>query len=578
MTQMLSRALACCQKHNIKNDNNLLKNMKLSPSIKATLSAQQVNLIVLLLMAVTFTSMLHYEINRGGAGLHLPHNIVIWAMMALLVLALYWPQSAETPTLSSPGNQWLLLGALMITLPGLWPASLQHIGAWLPRVLGLWGGVILLLGLFRLKLSPAARQNWLLLILLSAWGQATLALLQWFVFTADNWMEFNLAERPYGIFQQVNVLASYLATGYAIAAYLFMTSGSRIIRVISLFTLLVFPGMLMLLQSRIGWLGGVATLSLLSLYYWRQRKMACLWLCSLFSLLGAFYLLQQMVGGSMLSKEGSNTERWLILEYTWHMIRQHPWLGWGYGSFEAAFAQTLIQTINVPSTLSFPSHPHNEVLYGWVEGGIVALVGMLVLAIGYIKPLLIQPKTVFPLWVLTLPIALHLMTELPLYQSAAHWLVLILLGRLMVPEHMLISMPPPLPRWRRWLHGMIVLSAFCTLLFMVTGFNTGRVLTLSERSGLVNMKPLDGLINPYIQWERYQYIRHINLLLQFNQNPDPALLSQFKIWAEQYIQLHNDPNVYQTLIMITQYQNDLAQANHLRQTAHALFPQNPAFQ
>ncbi|WP_174849953.1 O-antigen ligase-like protein WaaL-xs [Yersinia artesiana] len=547
------------------------------PFIEARLSARKVNLVVLLLMVVTFISMLHYEVNRGGAGLHLPHNIIIWAMMALLVIALYWPQSEEPQVVNSPGKLWLLIGALMITLPGLWPASLQHVAAWLPRVLGLWGGIILLLGLFRLKLSPAARQSWLLLILLSVWGQATLALLQWLVFTADNWMEFDLAQRPYGIFQQVNVLASYLATGYAIAAYLFMVSDNRAIRSISTLTLLVFPGMLLLLQSRIGWFGGVTTLLLLSLYYWRQRKIAWLWLCNLLSILVATYFLEQIIGGALVSKEGSNKERWLILEYTWRMIRQHPWPGWGYGSFESAFAHTLAQAGEVPNHFAYPSHPHNEVLYGWAEGGIVALVGMLVLAIGYIKPLLIQPKAVFPLWVLTLPIALHLMTELPLYQSAAHWLVLILLARLMVPEHMLISMPLPPPHWQRWLHGIIVLSACCTLLFMMAGFKTGRALTLSERSGLVNMRPLDNLINPYIQWERYQYIRHINLLLQFNHNPDPALLSQFRVWAEQYIQLHNDPNVYQSLIMITQYQNDLMQANHLRQIAHALFPENPAF-
>ncbi|WP_227736371.1 O-antigen ligase-like protein WaaL-xs [Yersinia proxima] len=548
-----------------------------SPLIKMTLSARKINLIILLLMAVTFISMLHYELNRGGAGLHLPHNIIIWVMMALLVIALYWPQSEEHQVVSSPGKLWLLIGALMITLPGLWPTSLQHVGAWLPRVIGLWGGIVLLLGLFRLKLSPAARQGWLLLILLSVWGQAILTSLQWFVFTADNWMEFDPAQRPYGIFQQVNVLASYLATGYAIAAYLFMVSGNRAIQSISTLTLLVFPGMLLLLQSRIGWLGGGTTLLLLSLYYWRQRKMAGLWLCSLFSLLVASYLLEQVIGGTLVSKEGSNKERWLILEYTWHMIRQQPWQGWGYGRFESVFAHALAQAGKVPNHFSYPSHPHNEVLYGWAEGGIVALVGMVVLAIGYIKPLLIQPRTVFPLWVLTLPIALHLMTELPLYQSVAHWLVLILLGRLMVPEHMLISRPLPQPHWRSRLYGIIVLSAFCTLLFMITGFHTGRVLTLSERSGLVNMQPLDNLINPYIQWERYQYIRHINLLLQFNHNPDPVLLTQFRVWGEQYIQLHNDPNVYQSLIMITQYQNDLILANHLHQTAHALFPDNPVF-
>ncbi|OVZ79677.1 hypothetical protein CV016_10220 [Yersinia kristensenii] len=546
-------------------------------SIKNTFPTRKVNLIVLLLMAVTFVSMMHYEINRGGAGLHLPHNIIIWAMMALLVIVLYWPQSAEARSVNAPSNLWLLCGALLLTLPGLWPASLQHIGAWLPRVLGLWGGIILLLGLFRLKLNHNARQAWLLLILLSAWGQAILALLQWFVFTADNWMEFDITQRPYGMFQQTNVLTSYLATGYGIATYLFMASGNRVIRGISTLTLLVFPGMLMLLQSRIGWVGGVTTLSLLSLYYWRQRKMAWLWLFSLFSLLGAFYLQEQMKVSILVAKGASNQERWLMLEYTWQMIQQRPWLGWGYGSFESSFARELVQNGLIFKDSGYPSHPHNEVLYGWVEGGIVALAGMLVLVAGYIKPLLIQPKRVFPLWVLTLPIALHLMTELPLYQSAGHWLMLILLGRLMVPENMLVPIASPLPLWRRWLQGVIVLSALCTLLFMVTGFKTGRVLTLSERGGLVDMQPLDKLINPYIQWERYQYIQHINLLLQFNQNPDPALLTQFRVWAEQYIQLHNDPNVYQSLIMITQYQNDLTQANHLRNTAHALFPKNPAF-
>lgn len=207
----------------------------------------------------------------------------------------------------------------------------------------------------------------------------------------------------------------------------------------------------------------------------------------------------------------------------------------------------------------------------------MALIGMLVLAVGYIKPLLMRPKTVFPLWVLTLPIALHLMTELPLYQSAAHWLLLILLGRLMIPENMQESATTAPALWQRWLHYAVIFSALSTLLFMVTGFKTGRVLTLAERGGLVDMRPLDNLTNPYIQWERYQYIRHINLLLQFNQHQDPALLTQFSAWAEQYIQLHNDPNVYQSLIMINQYQNHIAQANQLHQTAKALFPGNPAF-
>lgn len=555
--------------------------IEMKPSIRAfirsALSPQGINLAVLGVLSLTFLAMMHYTINPGGSGLHLPLNIVVWGMMALLAIALYVPRFDMKEIITSPGGRWLLSGVLLMSLPGLHPESLENVSSWLPRILGLWGGIVLLLGLFRLKLNANVRQGWLLLILLSAWSQTILALLQWTVFTSNNWMEFDLAERPYGIFQQTNVLASYIATGYGIAIYLFMVSSHRIVRGLCTLTLLVFPGLLMLLHSRIGWLGGVTTLLLLSLYYWRQRQMVGLWLCSLLSLLAAYSLSDQMVDSVWISKAASNQQRGLILVYTWQMIQQHPWQGWGFDSFEPAFARELAQAGHVTKHFIYPSHPHNELLYGWVEGGIVALIGMLVLAIGYIKPLFIQPKIVFPLWVLTLPIALHLMTELPLYQSAAHWLVLILLGRLMVPETMIHPTIAKPALWQRWLDGSVVFSALFTLIFMITGWQTGRVLTLTERSGLVDMRPLDNLKNPYIQWERYQYIRHINLLLQFNKRPDPALLAQFTIWAKQYIQHHNDPNVYQSLIMIARYQNEVAQADSLLRAAQALFPDNPTF-
>ena len=101
----------------------------LPPSIRPTLSEQGLNLVVMVLMAITFATMMHYEINRGGAGLHLPANIVIWAMMALLTITLYLPHTKAIQLVNPPGRLWLLFGALMISLPGLFPASLQHIAA-----------------------------------------------------------------------------------------------------------------------------------------------------------------------------------------------------------------------------------------------------------------------------------------------------------------------------------------------------------------------------------------------------------------------------------------------------------------
>ncbi|MGF6191430.1 pilin glycosylation ligase domain-containing protein [Serratia sp. 2723] len=72
--------------------------------------------------------------------------------------------------------------------------------------------------------------------------------------------------RAYGVFQQANVLASFLATGLALALMLFLLpaftcdhTGSERLRIQGLGLMLVlFSVVLVWLQSRIGWIGGAA--------------------------------------------------------------------------------------------------------------------------------------------------------------------------------------------------------------------------------------------------------------------------------------------------------------------------------
>lgn len=91
-----------------------------------------------------------------------------------------------------------------------------------------------------------------------------------------DWIPYPLiGGRPYGVFQQVNLLASFTATGLALALMLFLLPDFSLrakryekLRLMLLALLLaVFPALLVWLQSRIGWLGGGAAALLFIVAY-----------------------------------------------------------------------------------------------------------------------------------------------------------------------------------------------------------------------------------------------------------------------------------------------------------------------
>ncbi|POF58015.1 ligase, partial [Vibrio vulnificus] len=89
-----------------------------------------------------------------------------------------------------------------------------------------------------------------------------------------NWMGYDtLSNRPYGIFQQPNVMASFLATGLIISGYLLARQPHKYNKHLSEITLLYLIPLLtvpliVVLASRTGWLAAmIATLLLLPYLY-----------------------------------------------------------------------------------------------------------------------------------------------------------------------------------------------------------------------------------------------------------------------------------------------------------------------
>ncbi|CAH6161266.1 O-antigen ligase C-terminal domain-containing protein [Pantoea agglomerans] len=236
---------------------------------------------VIFVVTIYFLLLNHIYIkNMGGAGLLLPLNIITWSLM-LLISALLMLSTAllNKRILFTTEIRLGLLAALLMTLPVCWTPAVNYSNA-LPRLAAIWGALIFSMSLRQMHLSNTAKHAILMLILISALLESLLSLFQWgWPTLAQQLMEYNIgraAGRPYGIFQQPNLLASYVATGYAVAVYFFYRQATlqRSLVVVLLLLQGVMLWVLLLSGSRVGLYGALLALFLLSamISEFRQRN------------------------------------------------------------------------------------------------------------------------------------------------------------------------------------------------------------------------------------------------------------------------------------------------------------------
>lgn len=517
--------------------------------------------------------------NQGGSGLALPQNHLAWCAMALIVL---WCTLTERRAKYHypVGTRLIIVGAVLWSLPLLWSPSLAMQWNASTKVMALWGLVAVWLELLRTPITPGIRRHWLLILGLSALLQVFYATYQ----LAD--MAELPGGRPYGIFQQVNVLASFLATGTVCTLYLNATARQKWVMRFCSLSLIILPAMLVILQSRSGYLGAFfgCVIVLIASYKTRCRH-------------GGYSLLRMLIGiclglvvlhaGKFLfpgfepvlvDKSGSDSQRWYIVQLTWQLIQNHPVLGNGYGSFEALFARLTQQNLAglKDSTLLYP---HNEFLYTWMEGGLFAVAGLLMMIGGILKRLWSRGGRRWAGLALLLPLAIHMNLEYPLYQSVTHGLVLVML--------LVVSGPSARPVKNAvqssvtTIRAVRFLTAGAVLIFMTTGVVTEVQMTKIEQQGLVVLATDENtavgeLINPWSQYDRLDFDRHVALLLRFNLTRDLELLTRFQTWAEQYRQVHNSPDVYYSLWLIYRAQNN-DNAKDICKQASAIWPDDLRF-
>lgn len=529
-------------------------------------------------------------------------------LIAYLSIFLFWMRNIFTSQafVSTPAFKLLLAGSAILGLPLLWTPEYRFpVAAW--RVAGLACGLVLLLTFLQIQWRRASIMIVLYGIVVSATIQAIIAGQQ-LLMRNDAWVPL-YGLRAYGTFFQPNVLASFLSTGLVLAMILLIhplfalnARNTERLRKSGLFILLMGISLILVwVQSRAGLLGAVISILLM---LWRfgpqnsKRTAYALIAIAIGGVIGVITLRWGLTPVMTIEHTQSNWARWTMLRDSLSMIFAKPWLGWGYGGFEYEFQHFRINQVPPTAVTEIARHPHNEIMLWLIEGGLIALAGLLLILCGgcYLvrqalrhDHLVSTPREAWTglptaLCISLLPIALHTQLEFPFYLSAGHAVVFVLLFAMAdrISRHTFQDTQPQILLKQNHRCSLAVVMAGLALCITVTaGFALKGSLTLLqvEKFGMEDITPLEAMprISRVLNQERIGFDKQINTLLKYNHSRDEQLLDHYAIWARDYLQRRIDRNVYATLLQILRHQNKYDLEEQYRQDAVRLFPADIRF-
>lgn len=549
-----------------------------------------IRMLILSLFGLYWLVLMHLPWpNSGDYGMNLPMNLLSWGVISLLGL-MVWLFLREKTVRITPTGLLMLASTVLFTFPALWSPR-EALPIALPRLVGIWGGALVYFTLVQQPIREKETVALFYLLAAAAVIECTLSLAgfycpQYLPFPLNSLAEKYAGYAP-GIFQQLNVTASFLATGLAALLYLladarralYLPQAERMRFVAICAAIMMLTATLVMFHSRIGLLGGLTLIICASMLFGharfrhrttRWRRTLIILLPVVGGLLGTV-ILQQSVATSLMH-ENSNHQRWLALEYTLRMIGIHPWKGYGLGMYESAFQHFMAALPGDNPSREMMQHPHNETLFIWAEGGVLALAGGVALLLGWV--VLCRRRKNLWQWaalLTTLPILLHTQVEFPLYYSVAHFfavLILMAASEGNAPAFTLRSALFRLPLVAVALYGIVLSFQLFSASITLGNFETAR---------LADPQSITRLHVPWLMQMRYQ--RDITLLhlANFNEDGDVAELDKFAVNNAQWITLHMEEDAYNDQINILFFLKRRAEAVQLKSDAHRLMPWDDRF-
>lgn len=540
---------------------------------------------VILFSPVFLISVLFYIPNSGGSTFSLPYNSFTLLALGLSVFVTLHYRTKKHHTIVFDKFLFLIITcSLALFIPLSWSKSAQLYSA-LPRLTTIIFGAFLYFSLLQINYRRYFLKYILYIICLSTVISSLFSLYQNYLMNTNSYFTIAIEYgRPIGIFQQVNVLSSYTATGLAISFFLLWDKNKKPIVYLLLFSIFLNSWVLFLTQSRLGYLSFL----IISLYYTlrflksRKSKLLITTLVIITVSFSLAKLLPYSIGNEYVTKKNilsSPNIRLQIYTDSISIFSEKPFLGHGYGSYHRLITDYSADkaesrgNVNIGKTVE---HPHNELILWLVEGGIFSVI-IILMPIIYLTLKLQKSsnKKKSGLLLLITPILLHNLTELPFYQSFLHFITFIFLFYYILQscdknELTIIHSKSTLK-----ISNLIIFIGI--LLFTTTSIQSIVLLRRYIYEEHYNHILLSKLTNPFIDFKfRQIQINTLKLEIAINSN-DYTTVRNFISWSDNFLQAYPSDYVlferiraFRFLGMVEKEKSELIHAKKL-------YPQNSSW-
>jgi O-antigen polymerase len=545
-----------------------------------------------IILAILFLiAPFYYHDNIGGTGLNIPGNITVWTTASVFV----WfavKKVLSSSELVLPQRVLLILAfPILATLSGFVSGVNEPID-WLFRLLFIWGGFFFLLGLFQCNFNRAQKDQLLFLLVLAGLFHGLVASIQYFqpegvTLFLPTATGVNVAT---GVFQQINIHATFQATVVLVAWYLInrpLSKFNTLIKVGLLSTAFLSSFIVLSSGSRVGFLSLTIGLALLLLVCWptikRNRKNTAMLLIvmALASLISVYSdgVSRLADKSAEIHTEYKASERIGIYLISAELVEKSPFFGHGLGSFETVwqYQKADFQERHLEYELidDYVTHPHNELLFWQIEGGALASVGILISFFSiFVLVWRSQARYVIPL---LFPFAFHNQVELPFHISATAWFACLLLIFIAL-SHLRKSsftgfLSLPMIKAMRLLNngGVTVMMLF----YCHTAWANYQLELATRPDGSANLNI--PLMNPYFT-KIAEDFRMQQIFKMSSMERNVEMMRTFNHW--QLESITSRPTAYNFKMLIASYQNlgNIEQACETAFLANFMFLENQEFQ
>ena len=376
----------------------------------------------------------HYiQPNIGGIGLQIPANIVTWMFVSVFVGAGLAQVAYTRKLILSTFSIFVVCATCCLLIPLLYDSAAQ---VSVPRLWALFACVLLYLTFIQFEWSEREFERLLFLCVIALLIKGCWYLIQTYApFSASpDWRQpwkNILFDRLLSNIQIRNVAGICFVTSFVLSLFLYHYF-SRTQKVATYFLLInvaISALCISSLQSRITYIAfAFVVFAAIVLSVKLNVKKCATWLVIAvigFSLGAAATQFSQEKQRDLTVDTVLQDEiREPMYHNAWSMIKEKPLWGWGYGRFAPSYIHQYAKNAELHQYPDYPhhvvlTHPHNEVFYWWIEGGIVPVLGILILAMGYFYLLWRSPdpkKLWYALFIV--PLTMQMLVEHPFYSYA----------------------------------------------------------------------------------------------------------------------------------------------------------------